>query len=86
MDSQPQEDPFKMEPCTPCDKNRLSHIETETEKRCSNKTELPPQTDMWNTVNRKTHIKIKNKPQTTLTWKKFDPLINMEGTEKIAIS
>jgi hypothetical protein len=28
MDSQPQEDAFNMEPCTPCDKIRKSHIET----------------------------------------------------------
>jgi hypothetical protein len=28
MDSQPQEGGFNIEPCTPCDKNRKSHIET----------------------------------------------------------
>jgi hypothetical protein len=59
MDSQPQERAFNIDPCTPCDKNRLSHIETGAEKRCSNKTASPSQTDMWNTVNRKAHIKTK---------------------------
>jgi hypothetical protein len=32
-------------------------MKTDAEKRCSNKTASPSQADMWNTVNRKAHIK-----------------------------
>jgi hypothetical protein len=43
MDSQGQEGAFNIEACWACDNIRLSHIETEAEKRCKQRDQLFPQ-------------------------------------------
>jgi hypothetical protein len=42
MDSQGQEGAFNMEACLACDKNRLTHMETEPEKRYKHKKQPHP--------------------------------------------
>ena len=47
MDSQGQECVFNIEPCTPCEQIRLSHIETDAENYCKIKIEPDSQADLW---------------------------------------